>query len=264
MEKKFALITGGSSGIGAAIGEELAKRGHSLLIVALEDDLLKNYKINIEKKYPISCHIFGTDLSDVNAPEKIEKWVTENDFQINILVNNAGIGSKNNFDKIDIEFYKKQITINVMNMVLLTRLLINNLKKSTPSYILNLGSLGGFFNIPEKASYVATKAFVHTFTKSISYELENTGVNITLVCPGGVSTNENNKKVIAELKGLSRKSIFEPEEIAKIAVEGMFRKQKVIIPGLINKFALNINRLTPEFLRKIIIKNQLVKKSKYE
>lgn len=264
MNKNYALVTGGSSGIGGAIAEELAEKGHHLLIVALDDDYLKDFKKNIEKKYPIICHTFGIDLTEINAPEAIYNWISENGFHVNILVNNAGIGSKNSFDKIDIEFYKKQITMNVTNTVLLTRLMIDHLKKYAPSYILNLGSLGGFFNIPEKASYVASKAFIHTFSKSISYELEEHGIHVSLLCPGGVNTNENNKKVISELKGLSKKSIFEPKQIAKIAVAGMFKNQKVIIPGIINKSVLYVNRITPESVRKIIIKNQLVKKSKYK
>ena len=264
MNEKFALITGGSSGIGAAIAEELAKRGHHLLIVALEDEQLYLFQRKVQSQYKINCHVLGIDLTNTNAPEEILEWINQHNFNVNILVNNAGIGSKNRFEEIDVEFYKKQLNINVVNTVLLTRLMIEKLKNASPSYILNLGSLGGFFNIPEKASYVASKAFIHSFSKSISYELDGSGINVVLLCPGGVNTNENNKKVISELKGISRKSIFEPEKIAKIAVSRMFKNHKIIIPGIINKSFLYINRITPENIRKIVIKNQLVKKSKYE
>jgi short-subunit dehydrogenase len=262
-EKKFALITGGSSGIGAAFASELASRGHPILIVALQDENLEHFKKQIEDRYGVSCHTLGVDLSEGNAPAEIHQWVIENEFSVNILINNAGIGSKEIFEKIDIEFYKRQLMVNVVNAVILTRLMIDNLKLSGPSYILNMGSLGGFFSIPEKVSYVASKAFIHSFSKSLRYELEPCGIKVVLLCPGGVNSNMNSRMVISELKGIAKKSVFEPEKLATVAIDSMFNNETVIIPGLINKSFYHINKFLPAFVKTLIINRQLVRKSRY-
>lgn len=262
-DSKFALITAGSSGIGAAFAEELASRGHNLLIVALPDEILHSYSEKIQERHGVICHTLGLDLSEENAPAEIEKWVTSNGFSINILINNAGIGSKEIFENLPPEFYRKQLMVNVVNTTIITRVLLGNLKKSGPSYILNMGSLGGFFCIPEKVSYVASKAFIHSFSNSLRCELKGSGIKVALVCPGGVTSNPNSTQIISEMKGLARKSVLNPEKLARVTIDRMFRNETTIIPGLLNQSFLHASRFVPPFLKSLVINRQFERKSRY-
>ncbi|MCC2590214.1 SDR family NAD(P)-dependent oxidoreductase [Chryseobacterium sp. MFBS3-17] len=262
--KKYALVTGGSSGIGASFARALAARGHHVLIVALDDDHLYRTRQEITENYPVSCEVFGINLAGEHAATEISKWISDHQFSINILINNAGIGSKEVFENIETDFYRKQLMVNVVNTVLLTRLLVENLKDSGPSYILNMGSLGGFFHIPEKVSYVASKAFIHSFSKSLRYELEPEGIHVVLLCPGGIISNENTKMIISELKGIARKSVLDSEELADIALNRMFAGDRIIIPGLLNKSFYHIQRLLPGSVKSLVIKHQFARKSKYK
>ncbi len=262
-DHKFALITGGSSGIGAAFASELAARGHHLLIVALADETLTSFGQAIQERYGVCCHTLGLDLSEESAPAALERWVSSNGFRVNILINNAGIGSREIFENLPPEFYRKQLMVNVVNTVLITRLLLDNLKSSGPSYIMNMGSLGGFFCIPEKVSYVASKAFIHSFSNSLRCELKGSGIKVVLVCPGGVTSNPNSRQIISEMKGLARKSVLDPEKLAKVTIESMFRNETTIIPGLLNKSFLHASRFVPPFLKTLVINRQFERKSRY-
>lgn len=262
-DRKFTLITGGSSGIGAAFARELASRGNHLLIVALPDETLDHFSLEIREKYAVDCYTLGVDLSEESAPAVVEEWVQTNGFCINILINNAGIGSKEIFENLPPEFYRKQLMVNVVNTTIITRLLLNNLKTNGQSYILNMGSLGGFFCIPEKVSYVASKAFIHSFSNSLRCELKGSGVHVVLVCPGGVTSNPNSTQIISEMKGLARKSAFDPEKLAKLTIDRMFRNDTTIIPGLLNRSFLHASRFVPLFLKSLVINRQFTRKSRY-
>lgn len=262
-DRKFTLITGGSSGIGAAFARELASRGHHLLIVALPDEALHSFSRGIREQYPVECYALGVDLSEDSAPAQVEGWVQTNGFQINILINNAGIGSKEIFENLAPEFYRKQLMVNVVNTTIITRVLLGNLKKNGPSYILNMGSLGGFFCIPEKVSYVASKAYIHSFSNSLRCELQGSGIQVVLVCPGGVTSNPNSSRIISEMKGLARRSALKPQKLAKLTVDRMFRNKTTIIPGFLNQSFYHASRFVPAFLKSLLINRQFDRKSRY-
>lgn len=249
----YTLITGASSGIGAELAKQSAGRGNNVLIVALEDQNLYEIKDHITKSYSVKCEVFGINFSLPDAPQKVIQWVAQNDFKVNVLINNAGIGSKNSFENLSAEFYQKQLQLNIINMVLLTRLMLPVLKENKPSYVLNLGSLGGFFSVPEKSTYTASKAFVYSFSKSLFYELRKENISVSVICPGGVNSNENTIKMNRKLKYIGRKSIFETEEIAEIALKGMYSKKAVIIPGKLNKTFHWLNIFIPAKIKDSLI-----------
>lgn len=257
----YTLVTGASSGIGAAMAKESARRGKNVLIVALEDSNLYEFQSELTQKYGVKCEVFGQDLTDAVAPQKVMEWVEERGFKIDVLINNAGLGSKNHFENLSTAFYQKQLQLNIINLVLLTRLLLPVLKDNREAYILNLGSLGGFFTVPEKSTYTASKAFVYSFSKSLRLELKKQNVSVSVICPGGVNSNQNTIRMNRGLQFIGRKSIFESAKIAEIALDGMYARKPVIIPGKLNKAFHWLNYFIPATIKDALILREFSKSS---
>lgn len=261
----YTLITGASSGIGKALAKECAARKMNLLLVALPDNDLDNFQHEIKNTYKIHCYILGIDLTKPGSFCKLYNWVKENNFSINILINNVGIGSKGNFEHTETLFYEKQLQLNVNATTMLSRLFIDELKANAPSHILNLSSMGGFFSIPGKTVYSASKAYVYYFSRSLRLELQPYNIFVSVLCPGGTDSNEKTIAINKELKGFAKWSILQPEDVAKEAISKMLKGKARIIPGFLNKLSYHISRTTPEFLKALIISNAFkhVQKHKY-
>ncbi len=251
----YTLITASSAGIGKELAIQCAQKKMNLLLVALPGIELEETANQIRLEYDVKCHCLGIDLSTSCAGKKVFDWVQRNGFKVNVLINNAGIGSKGMFDKISEDFYLKQIQVNVVTTCLLTRLFIPVLQANKPAHILNVGSLGGFFIIPDKTVYSATKAFVYSFTRSLQMELKGSGIKVSVVCPGGTNTNSNTTAINGDLKGFAKISILDAEEVAKEAVAKMLKGHVVIIPGFFNKLYYSLSQFVPEFIRNFFVKN---------
>jgi uncharacterized protein len=241
----FTLITGGSMGIGRAIAYECAGRNMNLLIVSLPEPELEITADNIRKKFGVVVHTLAIDLTDRDAPEKVYSWCKENQWQINILVNNAGRAGTAVFEDSSFEYNDIRIQLNIRALVCLTYLFLKDLKTLDRSYILNVGSFSAFYSIPYKSVYCASKAFVLRFSRALNAELKNTSVSITVVCPNGVKTNPDTYKRISTHGLLTRSVILSAEEVARIAVNGMFKNKVVVIPGFLNKLLLIISKVIP-------------------
>ncbi len=261
----YTLITGASAGIGRALAKECAKRKMNLLLVALPGKDLQSLQNEIEDIHKVSCHVLGLDLTEEHSFCKLYKWVTENNFSINILINNVGIGSKGDFAHTETLFYEKQLQLNVRATTMLTRLFIDELKANAPSHILNLGSMGGFFTIPGKTVYSASKAYIYYFSRSLRLELLPHNIVVSVLCPGGTDSNHKTIAINKELKGFAKWSIMQPEDVAKEAIEKMLQGKARIIPGFLNKLSYHISRVTPGFIKAIVVSNAFkhVKKHKY-
>jgi short-subunit dehydrogenase len=251
----YTLITGSSSGIGKAIAMDCARRGQHLILVALPGTELDQLAHQLRTQFNIQCHALGIDLSTTCASNKVYQWVKEHNYRVNILINNVGLGSKGAFEQVCPDFYFKQINLNVVTTCMLTRFFMDDLKKNAPSHIMNTGSMGGFYALPHKTVYSATKAFVYSFTRSLRLELQGSGVQVSVLCPGGTDSNEKTTAINKDLKGLAKKSILQPEEVAREAVEKMLKGQPRIIPGFVNKISYHVSRLVPEFVHNWFISN---------
>ena len=243
--KYFTLITGGSMGIGRAIAYECAGRNMNLLLVSLPEPELEITAEDIRNKFGVVVHTLSIDLTDRDAPEKVYSWCKENQWQINILVNNAGRAGTAVFEDSSFEYNDIRIQLNIRALVCLTYLFLKDLKSLDRSYILNVGSFSAFYSIPYKSVYCASKAFVLRFSRALNAELKNTPVSVTVVCPNGVKTNPDTHKRISTHGMLTRSVILSAEEVARIAVDGMFKNKIVVIPGFFNKLLLIISKVIP-------------------
>ena len=259
----YALVTGASNGIGRAMAEECAKRGYNVLLVALPEPILDEATAQIKKDHSNqSFDSLGVNLMEKDAPKQIFDWCVKHDYQVSLLINNAGLGNSGPFTSLPAAFYFGQLQLNIVSLVILTHHFIPMLEKHKEAHVLNVASMAGFYDIPFKGIYSASKKFVLSFSRSLNKELENTSVNVTALCPGGVLTNEDVKLRTQELGFVARKSALLPEEVASYTLSKMFRGKRVIIPGKLSKTLKFVSSMIPYKIRMNMMANQFIKNSR--
>ena len=260
MRKTFyTLITGASEGLGKAFAIECASRNMNLVLVSLPNTGLFELADFIRRNFQVSVYAFEKDLSRSSGCYDLFLEIENEKLSLNILINNAGIGSTMEFVEGSAEFYEKQIGLNVLAVTVITHLFIKNLHGTTPSYILNVGSMASFCCLPKKQVYGASKSYIYYFSKSLGKELKKKGVHVSVLCPGGINTNLSVTLMNKNAPWASRISIMNPEEVAPIAVDGLLKKKVVIIPGRLNKIFLLISKILPAPV-KTLMTNSAMKK----
>lgn len=253
----YALVTGSGSGIGFAFAEALAKRKYNLVMVSLPGEGLQATASELGKKYNVIAEAVETDLCNTENCHNLYNWVMGKGIRISVLINNAGIGSNAPFTNYETGFYEKQITLNTIVPVTLCRLFLPEMNKLGSAFILNMASLGAFFNMPHKEVYVATKSFLISFSRSLQFSLKDTPVSMTILCPGSVNSNARLKEIHANLKGVGRRSVMDPHEVAEQGLDALFRREKIFIPGRINRWLLRLNAIMPDFIKESIIMKEM-------
>lgn len=259
--KNFALITGASEGFGKALALECAARSINLVLVALPGSGLSSLCCYIERNFNVTTYCLEHDLSKKEECYDLFNEITRLQIPINILINNAGIGGTHYFDERDTEFYCKQIELNVVSPTILTHLFIQNLSPHSTAWILNVSSLASFFYLPKKQVYGGTKSYLVAFSRSLRRELKSRGISVSVICPGGMNTNPQTVFQNLNIHGLGRWSIMNPEDVAKIAIDGMLQNKEVIIPGFWNKMFMLFDKLLPKWYKEMLTEGSM-KKSK--
>lgn len=230
------LITGASSGIGADMARIMAKKGHDLILVARDKKKLESLKeeLNAEVK------IISLDISTTFNCMKLYNKVKKED--IDVLINNAGFGVFGDFSKTNLDKELDMIDLNVKTVHTLTKLFLKDFKKKDSGYILNVASSAAFSPGPLMASYYASKAYVLRLTEAIYEELrrEKSNVSVSCLCPGPVDTNFNTVAGVS----FSVKAL-QSYDVAKYAIDKMFKKKLLIIPGTLMKLNYIFNRFMP-------------------
>lgn len=257
MPQLTAIVTGASEGLGKAFAVELAKRGHNLVLISLPNTGLANLAGYLQKTFDIKAEILELDLTANSSSEQVFTYLSKQKLTAHVLINNAGLGNWDWFTDNSTAFYKKQIDLNITTPVLLTRLFLGQIDAAITSYILNVGSLGGLFVVPKKQVYGASKSFMRYFTRCMQLELTGTNVKMSLLSPGGINTRPEIILMNQKLKGIAKATIFEADEVARIAIDGMFKGKKEIIPGAANKLLVFLNGILPGFVKDAIIKGKL-------
>ncbi len=258
----YVLITGASKGIGRALAVECAKRGMNLALISLPGENLEELSAELTVKYRIKSSYKTLNLTDSKAPEIIHNWCIENKLEVNTLINNAGFGCVGRFENQSSGFYMQMIDLNVNSVVLLTRLFLPELKKNSPSYILNLGSIASFYPMPYKTVYSATKIFVYSFSRALREELRPFNISISILCPGPVITNSDVITRTLQQGKIGKWSALSPKMVAAIAIKKMLRKRFIIIPGLLSKVSFYIEKIIPMSLKQWLTARIFIKSSK--
>ncbi len=244
----YALITGASKGIGKAIAENLAARKIDVLLVARTEDLLKELAVQLTTTYNIKAQYLAVDLSASNASQEIYYWVINNNYPVNILVNNAGYGLSGSFEKYTLQQHVDMMQVNMTVPVQLTHLFLPQLQQQSTAYILNIASAAAYQAVPGLSLYAASKSFIVSFSRGLKYELQNTSVSVTAVCPGATDTDFPNRAEVTSQKAkqLAAKFNMQPTDVAAQAVEAMFAKKAEVVTGFVNKLGLFLTWLLPK------------------
>ncbi len=223
-ENKKVLITGASSGIGAAFSRQLAKKGAQLIVTARREDRLRQLADELQMDRNTKVMVIPCDLSDPAGPKTLFRRLMENNIEVDILINNAGFGYNGPFEEEEAEVYDKMMQVNMSALVGLTRLLLPDMLARKTGGILNVASMAGFLPIPYFSVYSATKQFVINFSWSLWRELRGTGVHVCVLCPGPVDTGFQQVAGISKKK-VAFRSLQSPESVARKGLMGLSKNK---------------------------------------
>lgn len=250
---KYTLITGASQGMGLEMARECASLGRNILLISLPNENLKVLSENLSEKFNVQTDFYEIDLTEAKSAEEIFKWVKKKNYSIDFLINNAGFGGFGAFEEYTLSYVEKMIDLNIKATTRMTHYFIPELKKNSPSFILNNASMIANFPCPYKSVYAASKVYVKYFTEALRVELESYGISVSLLQPGATPTNDVVKNQIQKGGFIARVSVTEAHKVARKAVRNTLNGKPVIIPGWKNRMSLRFLKVLPYSLLQIAI-----------
>ncbi|WP_343672172.1 SDR family oxidoreductase [Chitinophaga sp.] len=242
----YALITGASKGIGRSIATVLAEKKYNLILVARSASELQLVASELTTRYGVKVDYLALDLSAPTAPGELFEWVQKNQYNISILINNAGYAVWGEFDKTVLEDQNRMLQVNMQTPMALCHHFLPMLLQQPAAYIMNVASTAAYQAVPTLSTYAATKAFMLLFTRGLRADLMGTNVSVTALSPGPVNTNFIDRAGMQAIKATAEKYGMTPDEVARIAVKGMFAKKSELIPGALNAATAFFTRLVPK------------------
>lgn len=260
------LITGASSGIGAAFAQALAMRQTNLVLVARSKDKLDSLAQQLQHQYQIEVEVFVQDLTAPAAASTLFEAITRKNIAIDLLINNAGFGDYGSFTESSVDKQLEMIQLNILALVELTYRFLPQMQQRRSGSIINLSSISGFQSLPYMSVYAASKAFVLSFSEALWAENRDKGVKVLAVCPGLTKTNfietAGDRYVRFTSSRLQRQNTISPEVVVKEALKALERgTSQVVTGGLINHIFVNLPRFLPRDLLVKLAEQQLRPKS---
>jgi len=247
--RSLALVTGASSGIGANLARELAKDGHDLILSARR---VEPMQVLAEELKAVSCNsiVIAADLSKSGAAAALVRDIETRGLTVDVLINAAGFGANGRFDASDPLRISEMLQVNVVALTELTRILLPGMVSRRKGQIMLVASTAGFQPGPQMAVYSASKAYVLSFGEAIAFELQDSGVTVTTLCPGATDT-EFARVADAGSSALFKGALFpvmQPSEVARIGYQALKARRRVVIAGFVNKIIATSARLSPSFV----------------
>jgi short-subunit dehydrogenase len=254
-----ALVTGASAGIGARIAQELAARGHGLVLVARRKDRLDALAAELVAEHGVRVETIACDLARAAARGRLSGLIASRGLAVEILVNNAGFATGGPFHESDAARELEQVRVLVEAVVALSSTFVPGMVERGRGAVLNVASTAGMQPMPYSAGYSAAKAYVLTFSEALHHELRGRGVTVTALCPGPVETDF--WKIAAwEVAGgqsfektVPRPAWVSAEHAARAGVRGLETGRRVVVPGLPVRTAMRANQYVPNALKLPIV-----------
>ena len=238
---KWALVTGASAGIGAALARELAPHGTKLILTARRTDRLKALAAELRAN-GTEVHIVAADLNDPTGPQQIFDAIAALGLTVDILVNNAGLGQYGAFVSSPMEQELSQVRVNCEAVVHLTRLFLPGMVERRRGWVLVVASVASFQPVPYISAYAATKAFDRMFALGVAAEVARFGVKVTALCPG---PTESEFFEVARAEKLKNRRIQPAADVARLGVAALARGRRTMIPYFGGKFIALLVRFLP-------------------
>jgi uncharacterized protein len=243
--EKTALITGASSGIGAAFARAFAAQGTHLILVARSEAKLRDLATALAAQHAIRAEVLPCDLSQHEAGQQLFAATQQRGLPVDILINNAGFATYGAFDRLDSEREQQEILLDVAAVVDLTHRFLPAMLARGSGAIINVASTSAFQPTPYMAVYGASKAFVLSFSEALWAEYRRRGIRVLALCPGPTSTDFFN---VVGTEDASRGAKETPEKVVQVALRALQRGRPSVISGRINWLQANSVRLAPRAL----------------
>jgi uncharacterized protein len=251
---KWALVTGASAGIGAALAEELARGGTNLVLTARRRERLQELAQKLAAAHKIQAKIFVADLTQADAPEKIFQFTKDEAIEIELLINNAGFGAYGEFLAVELRRLTDMVQVNCAAVVHLTRLYLPQMVERKHGDVLIVASTAAFQSVPYISTYAATKAFDLLFAEGLAEEVKPYGVRVCALCPGSTESE------FAEVAGqthiaASRANRETAEKVARTGLRALAAGKSYVISGLGNYLGVLGQRLVSRrFVARIAVR----------
>lgn len=234
------VVTGASSGIGAAFARELARRGSDVVLIARRRDRLAELAAELEAGHGVTAVPIALDLSEPRAGRALAAELAGRGIAVTGLVNNAGFATDGPFHREDPERLVDEINVDVANLVDLTRAFIEPLREAGTGVLVNVASMAAYTPSPGMAVYAAAKAFVLNFTEALWVESRGTGLRVLALAPGLTRT-----EFFDDLPGGAYGGDYEtPEQVVRTAMRALDRgRTPSVQSGRLNRFASLLPRL---------------------
>jgi len=242
--RRIAMVTGASSGIGAAFARRLARDGFQLILVARRHDLLEQLAGELG-----GAETLAADLTLEEDLARVEARIASTP-ELELLVNNAGFGTKGQLWETPLDGQERMHQLHVMATLRLTRAALAAMVPRARGGVINVSSVAAFGQSPGSVSYCATKAWMNSFTEGLDLELRGSGspVRVQALCPGFTVTGFH------DAMGMSREGIpawlwMRAGDVVDASLRGLERGKLFVVPGAIYKLVVLLEKLTPRWLR---------------
>ncbi len=249
-ERKTALITGASTGIGWHLAEEFARHGFDLVLVARTASKLEELASRLSAQHGVACHPHPLDLLEPGAPQALFDALSARGLPVEVLVNDAGVLRHGAFSATPLADLLDIVNLNAGVLTAMTRLFVEPMIRGGGGRILNVASIAAFQPAPSLTVYAATKAFILSLSEALSEELRGTGVTVTALCPGFTVT-----RMLDGIEGARELSermppglVLEPERVAREGYQACMDGVSVHVPGIPNQVALRLLGWQPRWL----------------
>lgn len=246
--RRLALVTGGSSGIGAAFAALAAEKGFDVALVARRESRLREIARTIRERHQARTYVRPADLCDSVSPSVIWKWLQAEGRAVDVLINNAGYSIPRAFAHTPVERQLEYLELSVAGPIALTHYCLKGMLERGWGRIINVSSITAFSSGGKGHTlYPASKSFIVKFSQSLNAEVAERGVRVTAVCPGFVDTEFQQANNMSEKMGSMPKFLVQtPDEVAREAWRRNDRGAEVVVPGLLPKIAAAAMKVIPE------------------
>ncbi|MFD0586539.1 SDR family NAD(P)-dependent oxidoreductase [Paenibacillus sp. GCM10027627] len=245
---KTALITGASGGIGRAFTDIFANEGYQVVLASRNESKLLEVEQQLKERYGASTLSVPVDLAHSSGPQQLFEAVKRRGIEVDVLVNNAGIGSFGYLHQQNPALELNMLQLNVTSLSHLMMLFLPDMIKRKNGHILNIGSTTSFYPCPLSANYSASKAFVLSLTEAAANELQGTGVQVTALCPGATSTAFFKSAQMDRQKVSDPDAVMDPAKVARIGFDALMGGKTVVVPGIQNWLFTQAPRFFPRKL----------------
>lgn len=245
--RRWALVTGATGGLGRAFCAALARRGYSLVLTARDHDALASLAAGLEAAHAISTHVVAIDLADPSGCEQLKREVDARGIAVETLVNNAGFGVHGRFASQPLDRLTGMVDVNIRALTELTRLFADDMARRGGGHILLVSSTAAFQPIPGYAVYAATKSYVLSLGYALHEELRRKKVVVTVLCPGPTETHFWSRAK-HRLNPVTARMLMQPEPVVEAGLAALYRGRHGIVTGASNNIVTFLSRLFPRVL----------------